>query len=144
MKKKICKKYIYSGFGFPLELEDVELVHFEGDWHPKLDHQALADKTIRDLALQETRYTGNHIKFIRQYFKMSLRVFATSVVNESHMAVSKWEKAADKITAMDVNIELKIRLYILDKLESKTLKQKQQFHENYKAIERVLYPRANN
>src|ERR1700722_1945373 len=112
MKSKMVEKYIYNGFGFPIELENVQVIMLRGEWHPKLDVRKIADLTIEKLASQRERLTGNHVKFIREYFSMSLREFAKEVVNESHTAVSKWEKAGKKATHMDINIEKIIRLYI--------------------------------
>lgn len=64
----------------------------------------IATAAIKALISQEQRFTGNQIKFIRNYFSMSLRDFA-KVVHESHTAVNKWEKHGNKITSMDINIE---------------------------------------
>ena len=113
MKKIIRKNYIYEGLGFPIELHDIELVMFNGEYHPKIDIRQIADSAIKSLVLQKTRLTGNQIKFIRTYFSKSLRAFS-GIVNESHMAVKKWEDFKDKSTNMDPNIEILLRLYIYD------------------------------
>ena len=44
---------------------------------------------------------------------MSLREFA-KVVNESHMAVKKWENFQNEPTNMDKNIEIILRLHVFD------------------------------
>ncbi len=111
MNKKIIKKYIYDGLGFPVELHDVEMVKFDGKFHPKIDVRKIANSAIQSLVLQKLRLTGNQIKFIRTYFSMSLREFA-KVVNESHMAVKKWENFQNESTNMDKNIEIMLRLHI--------------------------------
>ena len=111
MSKKIERKYIYNGLGFPIELHNVEMVKFDGEFHPKIDVRKVADTAIKDLVSQPTRLTGNQIKFIRSYLEMSLRQFS-EVVNESHMAIKKWEDFEDKPTNMDVNIEILLRLHI--------------------------------
>lgn len=113
MKKRMVKNYIYNGLGFPIELHNVEMVMFNGEAHPKIDIRKTADLAIKALVMQRDRLTGNQIKFIRTYFSMSLREFA-KVVNESHMAVKKWENFGDKSTNMDRNIEIMLRLHIYD------------------------------
>ena len=113
MNKKIVKNYIYNGLGFPVELHDVEMVLVNGEMHPKIDVRKTADLVIKSLVSQKSRLTGNQIKFIRTYFSMSLREFA-KVVNESHMAVKKWEDFKDEPTRMDQNIEIMLRLHIYD------------------------------
>ena len=119
MSKKIVKNYTYNGFGFPVELHDVEMVLINDEFHPKIDVRKVSDLVIKSLVLQNSRLTGNQIKFIRTYLSMSLREFA-KVVNESHMAVKKWEDYKDKPTNMDKNIEIMLRLHIYDYVVIKT------------------------
>lgn len=111
MNKKIIKKFIYEGLGFPIELHDVEMIMLDKEYHPKIDIRKIAETAIKSLVLQESRLTGNQIKFIRTYFSKSLREFS-EIANESHMAVKKWEDFKDKPTNMDRNIEILLRLYI--------------------------------
>ncbi|QIV94028.1 helix-turn-helix transcriptional regulator [Allofrancisella frigidaquae] len=66
------------------------------------------DKKIGE---SKDRITGNQLKFIRSYFKMSLRQFS-EVVNESHTAIAKWEKSGNEVAKMDLNIEKIIKMYI--------------------------------
>ncbi len=135
MAKK--KKYIYEGLGFPVELHDVEMIEFEGEVQPKIDVRKIADAAIKALVSQESRLTGNQIKFIRTYFSMSLRTFAKEVVNESHAAVKKWEDFGNKATNMDLNIEKILRLYILDKVVIPE-KQTSKFREQYRQLNRMI------
>ena len=134
MKKKVVKKYIYEGLGFPIELTQVEMVMVDGEWSPKIDVRKIADSVMKILPFQNERLTGSQINFVRTYFEMSLRKFATEVVKESHMAVSKWEKFHNKSTNMDSNTERMLRLYIYDKACVKTVKEKKSFFESYQAI----------
>lgn len=142
VKKKIIGKYKYEGLGFPIELTNVEFVMLSNEWHPKIDVRRIADTTIKKLAAQGTKLTGNQIKFIRGYFSMSLRQFAKKVVNESHMAVSKWEKFGNQPTHMDDNIEVMLRLYIYEKTSAKTAKQKNTFFEKYLALRDAFFAAA--
>ena len=67
---------------------------------------------------------------------MSLRKFA-KVVNESHMAVKKWEDFKDDPTNMDRNIEIMLRLHIYDHVIIKTKndqKEKVKFYNQYIAL----------
>jgi DNA-binding transcriptional regulator YiaG len=134
MNKKLIKNYVYTGLGFPIELHNVEVVQFDGEIHPKIDVRKISDSVIKSLVLQKDRLTGNQIKFIRTYFSMSLREFA-KVVNESHMAVKKWEDFEDEPTNMDRNIEIMLRLYIYDHVVIKT---KTKDHEKIKFYDKYL------
>src|SRR3990167_5288951 len=131
MKSKIIKNYIYDGLGFPILLSSVKMIFFEGEWHPKVDIGDISDKAIKALITQESRFTGSQVKFVRVYFAMTLREFAKTVVHESHTAVSKWENFQEKITNMDGNIEAMLRLYIFERIFTKTIKQRNEFYKKY-------------
>jgi len=134
MKRKSQKNFIYEGLGFPIQLQKVEMIKIDNEWHPKIDVKKVADLAIASLYSQKERLTGNQVRFIRKYFSMSLRQFANEVVNESHTAVNKWEKSGNNATNMDINIEKMLRLYIYDKIFVETKKQKNGFHKAYKQI----------
>ncbi len=138
MKTKIVENYIYEGLGFPILLPTVEMIYFQNDWHYKVDVYGVADMALKALVTQESRLTGNQVRFARTYLSMPLRKFAKEVVHESHAAVSKWEKFGDKITNMDGNIEAMLRLYIYDRVCAKTIKQKNEFYEKYQEIKKLF------
>lgn len=138
MKKKIVKNYVYEGLGFPINLSNVQMEEIMGQWTPVIDVEKISKETMLALAKQETRLTGNQIKFIRHYFAMSLRTFAQQVVSQSHTAVAKWEKFGDEITNMDINIEKIIRLYICDELTDSC-----NFHACYHIVSRQNFTSKN-
>ena len=143
MNAKKVKNYSYEGFGFPIELDEVEMIFIDGDWHPKIDLQKLADVVIAKIAIQESRLTGNHVKFIRSYYSMSLRDFAEKVVHESHMAVSKWEKKGDLNTNMNTNTEHELRLYIIENIHKTNRESKSKFYDVYMATKRFISNTGN-
>ena len=134
MKAKKLEKYIYKGLGFPIELNDVPLVEFEGKQHPKIDIRKVSENAIRELPFQKEKFTGNQIRFIRSFLRMSLREFAKGVVKESHSAVNKWEKFKTKSTNMDSNIETVLRLYLIEKFCSKTIAEKNKFFTYFQEL----------
>ncbi|MCW8409783.1 hypothetical protein OQJ13_12465 [Legionella sp. PATHC035] len=131
MKTKIEPLFLYEGLGFPIELENVEMLCINGEWLPKIDVHTIADEVIKILATQESRLTGNQVKFIRSYFSMPLREFGETVVHESHTAVSKWEKYGDEATNMNENTEQVLRLYIIEQTQTKTKNQQSDFYKNF-------------
>lgn len=142
MNKKIEKKYIYNGLGFPIILHNVEMVEFDGEFQPKIDVRKIADSAIKKLVVQPTRLTGNQIKFIRTYLSKSLRQFS-EIVNESHMAVKKWENFKEKPTNMDKNIEILLRLHIYNYIAMESLKNKNEinkfkFYEQYLLLKNIF------
>ena len=138
MKTRIVENFIYEGLGFPVELSQVEMICIANDWHPKIDVQKVADEVIAKLAVQESRLTGNQVKFIRSYYSMPLREFGEKVVHESHMAVSKWEKKGEMETNMNSNTEHELRLYIVEKLLSKSMVSQSKFYDIYMATKRFF------
>lgn len=132
MKTKVKPNVLYEGLGFPIELENVEMIKFNDEWLPKIDVQYIADEVIKKLVLQEERLTGNQVKFIRSYFSMPLREFGKTVVHESHTAVRKWEKCGNDITNMNENTEQVLRIYIIEQTQTKTQAEQENFYSNFK------------
>ena len=131
MQTKIEQIFLYEGLGFPIELENVEMINLSGEWLPKIDVHQVADEAIKKLATQESRLTGNQIKFIRSYFSMPLREFGEKVVHETHTAVSKWEKKGNDITSMNENTEQVLRLFIIEQTQTQTKNQQADFYKNF-------------
>ena len=134
METKRAGTYIYQGLGFPVELHHVEMVKIGKEWAPKIDVRKVAKDVIKELPFQASRLTGAQIRFIREYLGMSLRGFATKVVHQSHMAVSKWEKFNQKPTNMDVATEVVLRLFVIHEVVGKTANVDKKFMKAYKTI----------
>lgn len=132
MKTKTESSFLYKGLGFPIELEHVAMICINGEWMPKIDVRKIADEAIKKLAIQEERLTGNQVKFIRSYFSMTLREFGKTVVYESHTAVNKWEKCGNDITNMNENTEQVLRIYIIERTQTKTQAEQENFYSNFK------------
>jgi DNA-binding transcriptional regulator YiaG len=143
MTNKVLKTYTYEGLGFPIELHNIEMVMVNGEYAPKIDVRAVADAAMKSLVLQQTKLTGNQVKFIRTYFSASLREFG-KIVNESHAAVKKWEGFKNKQTNMDPNIETRIRLYVYDKTCIKSRNDRIKFYDQYMAINDIVCRQENN
>ncbi len=135
---KVVKNHLYEGLGFSIELDEVEMRLIDSEWYPIVDVQKVSDEVIEKLAVQETRLTGNQVKFIRSYYSMPLREFGEKVVHESHMAVSKWEKRGDLSTNMNSNTEHELRLYIIEKMHSKSKSSKSKFFDIYMATKKFF------
>jgi DNA-binding transcriptional regulator YiaG len=134
MKTKIAAKYIYVGFGFPVKLHDVEKVKIGKEWAPKIDVRKVARHVMKELPFQASRLTGAQIRFVREYLGMSLRDFASKVVHQSHMAVSKWEKFEQKPTNMDAATEVVLRLFVFHEAVGKKANIEKKFMKAYETI----------
>lgn len=118
MEKKIQKRFVYSGFGFPVVLLDVKMGKVRGAWTPLVDYNKLQKDVVEALAYKPVRLTGSEIHFVRSYFGMTLAEFGERF-SVSHPAVIKWENAGDEATAMKWAVEKDLRLFILDRLSVK-------------------------
>ena len=134
MEKKIAAKYIYEGLGFPVELHHVEMVKTGKNWAPKIDVRKVARDVMKELPFQASRLTGAQIRFVRENLGMSLRDFASKVVHQSHMAVSKWEMFEQKSTNMDAATEVILRLFIFHEAVGKKANIEKKFMKAYKKI----------
>lgn len=120
METKIQKEYIDWGFGFPVRLRNVPMIKVRGIWTPKVDYNLLTKNVLIGLAFKSSRLTGSEIRFIRHHFEMTLEAFAKRFC-VTHVAVLKWEKTQDEVTAMNWTTEKDIRLFVLASLSSKPI-----------------------
>ena len=112
MEKKIEKKYIDYGFGFPVCLHNLPMVKVRNVWTPNIDYNELTRAVAMSLASSKSLLSGNQVKFIRQFFEMTLKEFGERF-NVSHPAVMKWESNKNKPSKMDWSTEKDIRMEIV-------------------------------
>ena len=112
MEKKIEKKYIDNGFGFPVCLHNLPMVKVRNVWTPNIDYNELTRAVAMSLASSKSLLSGNQVKFIRQFFEMTLKEFGERF-NVSHPAVMKWESNKNKPSKMDWSTEKDIRMEIV-------------------------------
>lgn len=109
------KNYRFEGFGFPVIFDELPAVKIRGELIPDVDFDKYAKPLIEDIcARQDMPLSGNQIKFIRNYFGMSLREFA-KMLNVTHQSVMRWEDRANATAKIDVHTELVLRLLVLKK-----------------------------
>lgn len=120
METKIQKEFVDTGFGFPIQLRNVQMVKIRGAWTPKINYNHLAEAVLNALAFKPSRLTGAEINFIRTHFEMTLQEFAARFC-VTHVAVLKWEKTKHQPTVMGWTTEKDIRLFILSKLQVKAV-----------------------
>lgn len=68
---KVQKSFRFDGLGFPILLLDVPMLKVRGTWTPDIDYNELRAGVFEGMTLSPCRLTGNEIKFIRQYFRMT-------------------------------------------------------------------------
>ncbi len=120
--KKIKKSHLDLGFGFPVLILNAPFKQIRGEWVLDVDFNKLERIVLESLAKKPSRLTGNEIKFIRNYFEMDLKAFGKRFGDVAHSAVIKWEKSQDEFTNMNWSTEKDIRLFIIEKLQPRSLR----------------------
>lgn len=115
MQEKKTKTVIFKGLGFPIKLINAPMKKMFGQWCVDLDLNKLMLVVLNALAHKPIPLTGDELRFIRSYLKMTLVEFGKAF-GVSHVAVLKWEKGENRISP---SLELYIRLYVLDHLQAK-------------------------
>jgi hypothetical protein len=130
MKRKMSRRVVYHGFGFPVTLVNVPMVLVRGAWTPDVNYEQIQRALLRALSERPSRLTGAEVRFIRLTFELTLQKFAKRF-GVTHPAVLKWEKAGRRPTGMGWATEKDIRLYIISRLEKKPGR----FYETYLELE---------
>src|SRR5439155_602095 len=118
MKRKMSARVVYHGFGFPVILQNVPMVHLRGAWTPDVNYDHLQRALLRALAAKPARLSGREVRFIRLADAMTLQQFAKRF-GVTHPAVLKWERAGRRSTGMGWSTEKDIRLDVISRLEKK-------------------------
>lgn len=104
------KNYEFNGFGFPVVLESVPAIEIDGELVPAVNWTRVGFAVVMELCRQPNfSLTGNHIKFIRTQFDMTMRDFA-KWIGVVHGSVSEWEKKAEHKAQIESHTEFAIRM----------------------------------
>ncbi len=114
-KHKVEKEFIYEGLGFPVILRNVPMIELRNVWTLDIDLNLLQRVVLLTLAHHPSDLTGNQIRFIRNWLKLTQSEFG-KLFGVTHPAVVKWEKTADKGSKMNLTTQRDLRLLLLDQL----------------------------
>ncbi len=121
------KEFTYYGLGFPVVLCNFPMKKYWGEEMPDVNYDILKRVVIELLAKKMSPFTGNELRFIRQYFEMNYTEFGRHF-GQSRQAVAKWETKGDEYSSITRSTELHIRLAILDHLKINDRIFRQTFH----------------
>lgn len=101
----------YDELGFRIYLINPEMHKLpDGTLVPSPNMKLLQDNVFKLLLEKKSRVTGNEVHFIRKYMYMTQNKFAEWLNLTNHSIVSQWESKDDKLTGMDYNTEVLMRL----------------------------------
>lgn len=111
------KKWIFNGFGFPIELKNVPAREIRGSIEPVINYKELALKVISEICSDENDapLTGRQVFFLRNHLGMTIRKFG-EFTDSTHAAVKKWENCLDNPTMMSASSEKMLRLKVLERV----------------------------
>ena len=116
--KHIIKNYQWNGFGFPIIFEKLPAIKVRGELIPDINFDELASPIIQFICIkQDFCFSGNQIKFIRHYLKMTLRDFA-NFIGVTHQSVMRWEEKAKASAHMGAHVEFVMKIKVLKALHS--------------------------
>ncbi len=130
---KTKKHHIDHGLGFPIKLLNVPMCKMRGEWTPAINYNLLSKLVLHQLCCLESKLSGNHVRFIRLYFEMTLQQFAERF-GITHPGVIKWENMRGEPTGMTWAIEKDVRLFILCRLSKKS----KELVSLYRTLEKVI------
>lgn len=116
MKEK--RKIVYNGFGFPIVIPDAHIRVIAGEEVLDIDMNKLQLAVLKLLIFKPTPLTGEQLRFIRKYLRMSTTDFAKKF-GVTHPTIIKWEKNQNSINPAT---DFYIRLYVLQKIQEGDLK----------------------
>lgn len=114
------KRYIFKGFGFPVELHNVPAREIRGSIEPIINYKNLAIMVISEICSDENTnpLTGRQVFFLRNHLNMTLREFG-KMLEVTHPVVKQWEKCDDHSTKMSDSTEKILRLKMLQAIGMK-------------------------
>ena len=71
MKNMKKKTFVYEGLGFPVKLINAPMKKIFGEWYLDIDMNKLMLVVFGMLAHKSTALTGDEIRFVRTYLKMT-------------------------------------------------------------------------
>ena len=103
------KNYVHEGCGFPVIIDEVQLIDEGHDTVALIDLGKLQRKVAECLISKPTALTGCELRFLRLYRELTQQALAERV-GISHAAISKHEKAAGEPTGAHAITETILRL----------------------------------
>lgn len=111
MKNKLIP---YDELGFRIYLINPPFIKLpNGENVPAPNMKQLQKSVFNALAEKKSRFSGDEILFIRKYLRMTQIKFSEWLNMSNHSVVSQWENRENKLSGMDYNTEILLRLQMI-------------------------------
>ena len=112
---RTVKKYIFSGFGFDVLIQDAKISTTDGEEYLDMNMNELKLVTAKALLINKQRLNGHQLKFLRTFLNMSF----DDVSEKIHIPAStlrSWEKRGRDFTGLEIDQEKAFRIMTINKI----------------------------
>lgn len=118
MSKKLIP---YDELGFRILLLNPPMLKLpDGSKVPSPNMKKLQAAAFKALAEKLSKLSGDEVRFIRKYLRMTQVDFAKWLNMSNHSVVSQWEGREEHLSGMDYNTEVLLRLQMEGHLSKKS------------------------
>ncbi|MES2614949.1 MAG: hypothetical protein V4591_06000 [Bdellovibrionota bacterium] len=111
MKNKLIP---YDELGFRIYLLNPPFIELpNGEKVPSPNMKQLQKIVFNALSEKKSRFTGDEIRFIRKYLRKTQVEFSKWLNMSNHSVISQWENKENKLSGMDYNTEILLRLQMI-------------------------------
>ncbi|MBL6988724.1 MAG: hypothetical protein ISR65_03065 [Bacteriovoracaceae bacterium] len=136
MSKRL-EEYIFTTFGFPVMLRDVEIKETEsGEDYIDIDMKALEHIVIKVLLKSKTALSGAKLAFLRKFLNIPTKELGTQM-GIATIDLKRWESCTREPTGLTTVQENRLKYFVLLHLQVMEQKElsKQLFSEKYEQID---------
>lgn len=112
---KLVKHYIFTGFGFDVLLENVEIKTVKGHEFPDIDMRELKLLTAKSIIRSKFKLTGKKLKFLRTFLGLSFQKLA-EILDVPASTLRLWEDKGQEITGLSVAQERHFRIFAIESI----------------------------
>ena len=109
---KFVEKYIFSGFGFDVLVRNAPVKSVDGDEFLDIDMNELKVITAKALLVNSQKFTGNQIKFLRTFLKLSHNSIADKIQVPAS-TLRSWEDKGSAVSGLSLEQEKAFRIFVI-------------------------------
>lgn len=112
---KVLETYTFTGFGFDVLLKNVVMKKAHGEEFPDINMNELKLLTAKALLRSQQRLTGNQLKFLRTFLKMSFDDVSKKILVASS-TLRSWEGKGKEFTGLSLEQEKAFRIMAINRI----------------------------
>lgn len=113
MKERVEEKYIFTGFGFDVLLQNVIIKSAHGSEYPDINLNEVKLLTAKQLLKSKERLTGKKLKFLRTFLKLSYQKLS-ELIEVPASTLKSWEDKIHEPAGLTVPQERHFRIHAIE------------------------------